>query len=91
MSYTMNQSSKGLSDLIDLKYRPLQNIEITSEYGIRVYGDLEFHPGIDCAAPLGTPIYAVDNGFVAVAWNDPDGYGLYVVLDHGLYCTLMHI
>jgi len=75
--------------MIKLEYRLLRDsLVISSKYGIREYGGLEFHPGIDYKAPLGTPIYAVDNGFVAVTGNDPPGYGLYVVLDHGHYCTL---
>jgi hypothetical protein len=74
--------------VIILKYKPLQKIEITSEYGIRVFGGLEFHPGIDYKAALNDNIYAVDDGKVVVAKNDADGYGLYVVLEHSNYCTL---
>lgn len=74
--------------MIILKYKPLQKIEITSEYGIRVFGGLEFHPGIDYKAALNDNIYAVDDGKVVVAKNDADGYGLYVVLEHSNYCTL---
>lgn len=74
--------------MIELKNKPLENIEVTSEYGIRALGGLEFHPGIDYKAPLGTPIYAVDDGKVVVAKNDAEGYGLYVVIEHSNYCTL---
>ncbi|MFA5528409.1 MAG: M23 family metallopeptidase [Peptostreptococcales bacterium] len=74
--------------MIELKNKPLENIEVTSEYGIRALGGLEFHPGIDYKAPLGAPIHAVDNGKVAVSKNDAEGYGLYVVIEHSNYCTL---
>ena len=75
--------------MIKLEYRPLRDsLVISSEYGIREYGGLEFHPGIDYKAPLGTPIYAVDNGKVTVSKNDAGGYGLYVVIEHSNYCTL---
>lgn len=74
--------------MIELKNKPLENIEVTSEYGIRALGGLEFHPGIDYKAPLGAPIYAVDDGKVVVAKNDAEGYGLYVVIEHSNYCTL---
>lgn len=41
-----------------------------------------FHSGIDMAAPAGTAVHAAAAGRAAVAWN-PNGYGLYVVLEHG--------
>jgi murein DD-endopeptidase MepM/ murein hydrolase activator NlpD len=74
--------------MIKLKYKPLLKIEITSEYGIRVLGGLEFHPGIDYRAALNDNIYVVDDGKVVVAKNDVDGYGLYVVIEHSNYCSL---
>jgi hypothetical protein len=41
------------------------------------------HFGIDIGGPVGTPIFAVDNGVVVYAgWNDR-GYGNVVVVDHG--------
>lgn len=74
--------------MIELKYKPLINNEITSEYGIRVLNGLEFHPGIDYRAALNDEIYSVDDGKVVVAKNDAYGYGLYVVIEHSNYCTL---
>ena len=41
------------------------------------------HWGIDIAAQPGTPVLAAADGVVAVTGWDPDGYGHYVVLDHG--------
>lgn len=40
-----------------------------------------FHPGIDLAAPLGTPIYSVGNGTVLAA-GPAQGFGNWVVIDH---------
>lgn len=74
--------------MIKLIYKPLIKTEITSEYGIRVLGGLEFHPGIDYRSALNDNIYAVDDGKVVVSKNDADGYGLYVVIEHSNYCTL---
>ena len=47
------------------------------------------HPGIDLAAPLGSPIKAADAGYVVAAGWSPYGYGYHVVIDHGL--SLIHI
>ena len=43
------------------------------------------HKGADIVAPTGTPIIAADSGVVEVAgWhNHPQGYGNYVIIDHG--------
>ena len=52
---------------------------ITSEFGPRWGG---FHPGIDIAAPNGTPIHAAKAGTVIfAAYNG--GYGNFVCIDHG--------
>ena len=58
---------------------------VTSPYGTRVhpiYNEQRFHTGIDIAAPVGTPIYAVAPGIVTVS-ESLGGYGLTVVIDHG--------
>jgi len=52
---------------------------VTSEFGPR-WG--AFHPGIDIAAPTGTPIAAAKAGTVVFSGPN-DGYGNYVCIDHG--------
>ncbi|HEX9282790.1 MAG TPA: peptidoglycan DD-metalloendopeptidase family protein [Gemmatimonadales bacterium] len=48
----------------------------------------ESHPGIDIAAPLGTPVRAAGGGLVEAAGTDP-AYGLFVLLRHsGGYETM---
>jgi murein DD-endopeptidase MepM/ murein hydrolase activator NlpD len=69
---------------------------ITSRYGRRLSpmdrdaesGDREFHPGVDIAAGLGSPILAAAEGTVVRArWSG--GYGRLVMLRHDLgYATL---
>lgn len=41
-----------------------------------------FHTGIDLVEPFGTPIYAADDGIVALVGNTSSGYGNYVVIAH---------
>lgn len=41
------------------------------------------HPGLDIGAPKGTPVRAVDSGFVIQAAWDDAGYGNCIVIDHG--------
>jgi len=55
---------------------------VSSPYGLRWNGS-DFHPGIDIANDMGTPIVATADGTVRVAgWND-GGYGNMVDIDHG--------
>ncbi len=59
---------------------------IASGYGSRidpVYKTVKFHYGLDFAAPQGTPIYATADGTVTTAGNTGNGYGNYVVINHG--------
>ncbi len=41
------------------------------------------HPGMDLAAPKGTPIYAADSGYTEVVGWDNTGYGNMILLNHG--------
>ncbi len=69
----------------DLRHQP-------SGFGWRthpIYKTSEFHPGMDFAAPTGTPIYATGDGVVERADNTAQGYGNHVVLNHNYgYLTL---
>ena len=55
---------------------------VTSPYGLR-WGGSDFHPGIDIANDMGTPILATADGIVEYAgWNN-GGYGNMVDINHG--------
>jgi murein DD-endopeptidase MepM/ murein hydrolase activator NlpD len=59
---------------------------VTSGYGWRthpIYKTMEFHPGMDFSAEVGTPIYATGDGVIERADNLAQGYGNHVVVGHG--------
>jgi murein DD-endopeptidase MepM/ murein hydrolase activator NlpD len=59
---------------------------IASGFGSRidpVYKTVKFHYGLDFSAPQGTPIYATADGTVTTAGNTGNGYGNYVIINHG--------
>ncbi len=58
------------------------NGEVSSRYGLR-WGGSEFHPGIDIAAEMGTPVIATADGVVVDSGWNSGGYGYMVDIDHG--------
>jgi murein DD-endopeptidase MepM/ murein hydrolase activator NlpD len=42
-----------------------------------------YHQAIDLAAPIGTPIYAADAGYIASSQWTNTGYGRMLIVDHG--------
>ena len=66
--------------------KPLRTAEFTSGFGSRsdpFRHGAAFHPGIDLAAPYGTPVYATADGTVLRAGWNSGGYGNLVEIDHG--------
>lgn len=55
---------------------------VSSPYGLRWNGT-DFHPGIDIANDMGTPICATADGTVTAAGWNAGGYGNMVDIDHG--------
>ena len=41
-----------------------------------------FHTGIDMVEPFGSPVYAADDGVIALVGSSSSGYGNYVVIAH---------
>lgn len=61
---------------------------ITSKFGYRTYTYRgkkvsSYHKGIDIGAPLGAKIVASNGGKVVTSAYNANGYGNYVILDHG--------
>lgn len=73
---------------------PTKYTNISSEYGYRIlYGNSNFHNGIDFLAPLGSEIYASESGIIEYASFLKDGYGNTVIISHDsgiktLYCHI---
>lgn len=74
------------------KYRfiwPEPNAQISQPFGPSTYwfeppfgAYAHFHTGIDLVEPFGSPVYAADDGVVALVGSSSSGYGNYVVLAH---------
>lgn len=65
---------------------PLPGYSPGSAYGWRIHpiwGDMRFHAGEDIGAPSGTPILAADSGVATVISNNGNGYGNYIMINHG--------
>ncbi len=64
---------------------PSSNVTVTSRFGYRIcpFHGREYHTGADIAAPLNTPVYAVQGGVVTISAYAPSSYGNYVLVDHG--------
>ena len=65
---------------------PLPGYSPGSAYGWRIHpiwGDRRFHAGEDIGAPMGTPILAADSGLVTVIPDNVNGYGNYIMINHG--------
>ncbi|PLW92136.1 MAG: peptidase M23 [Marinilabiliales bacterium] len=62
-------------------------IRFSSGFGWRrnpfTHSGSQFHPGIDLAGPIGTPIYATGDGEVIDPFGSMTGYGIVIVIDHG--------
>lgn len=62
------------------------NDHVTSFFGMRIHpitGVYHFHNGIDIGAGYGTAVLAAADGTITTAAYDAEGYGNYVIIDHG--------
>ena len=74
------------------KYRfiwPEPNAKVSQPFGPTTFwfeppygGYKHFHTGIDLVEPFGSPVFAADDGIVAVVGSSGSGYGNYVVIAH---------
>lgn len=84
-------NSKFLKTNNDFIY-PTLYIDISSNYGNRIlYGNYNFHNGIDFLAPEGSEILATNSGYVEYGSFLENGYGNTIIISHtsnikSLYC-----
>ena len=65
---------------------PLPGYSPGSAYGWRmhpIFNEMRFHAGEDIGAPSGTPILAADSGMATVIPDNGNGYGNYIMINHG--------
>ena len=65
---------------------PLPGYSPGSAYGWcmhPIYHEMRFHAGEDIGAPSGTPILAADSGMATVIADNGNGYGNYIMINHG--------
>ncbi len=85
--YYQDKEPINLDEMEPLKF-PSNYDRISAPYGERIHpvtGDSYFHDGIDIPAPTGTEIFAAQDGTVIATYEElgMNGYGNYVILDHG--------
>ena len=93
----------SLQDIMDIApnaegYLPpiiMEGLRVSSPFGPRIKPNGEassWHPGIDIAAPIGTPVYAIASGVVKVAQSAGKA-GIMLTIDHGggVTTTYMHL
>lgn len=81
--YEQAQQAATWSNRGILAALPVDGYRVSSRFGHRqIFGQGQFHKGIDLAAPAGSPVYATGQGVVTLAgWVG--GYGQLVEIDHG--------
>jgi len=72
--------------LIDPFSNDKKNVVISSIPGLRSIDgkDPKVHKGVDFSLNVGTPLLAIYDGTIEYLKNDPNGFGLYVVVNHGV-------
>lgn len=77
---------------ISFRCNPTDSVRVTSSFGTRNLFGMEYHNGIDIGpmipGKVGDNIYSIADGIVKVSKIDPTGYGNYIVIDHGAWCSL---
>jgi len=76
-------SSKKMSSAITSDASMIWPVKSNSKMYISTYFGENGHQGIDITSPCGTDIYAADSGKVTFSGWCSNGYGNYIIIDHG--------
>jgi murein DD-endopeptidase MepM/ murein hydrolase activator NlpD len=83
---------ESIPSIKPILYSTRGNLELLSGFGARmhpIYKIVRMHTGIDFPAPIGTEVMATGSGQVIKKGYIKNGYGKYLIIDHGYnYATL---
>ena len=87
LSVMIQNKEKMLASIPSIMPVDRNRIKFSSGFGWRrnpfSRAGSQFHPGIDLAGKVGTPIYATGDGVVTDPLGSMTGYGIVIVIDHG--------
>ena len=87
LSLIIRDKEKMLAAIPSIMPVDRNRIKFSSGFGWRrnpfSHSGSQFHPGIDMAGKVGTPIYATGDGVVIDPFSAMTGYGIVIVIDHG--------
>jgi murein DD-endopeptidase MepM/ murein hydrolase activator NlpD len=97
-SKELNSTIKGLSKKSKYSGGTMvwpcpSSYSVTSQFGMRKHPILrkyKMHTGIDISASKGVSVVAANSGTVILSAYDSDGYGNYIVIDHGGGITTLY-
>ncbi|HBG71463.1 MAG: hypothetical protein A2W93_14520 [Bacteroidetes bacterium GWF2_43_63] len=87
LSVMIQNKEKMLASIPSIMPLDRNRVKLSSGFGWRrnpfSRAGSQFHPGIDLAGKIGTPIYATGDGVVIDPLGSMTGYGIVIVIDHG--------
>ncbi len=87
LAVMVRNKEKMLASIPSIMPVDKNRVKVSSGFGWRqnpfTRSGSQFHPGIDFAGKIGTPIYATGDGVVIDPFGSMTGYGIAVVIDHG--------
>lgn len=87
LAVMVSNKEKMLASIPSIMPVDKNKVKVSSGFGWRqnpfTRSGSQFHPGIDLAGKIGTPIYATGDGVVIDPFGSMTGYGIAIVIDHG--------
>lgn len=76
---------RTVPSILPIRVVDREQYRVSSFFGLRCHpltGRQKHHNGIDFPQPIGTPVFATADGYVAKVGLQPDGLGLSVLIEH---------